>query len=243
MCGRFTLTRSAAEVAQHFELPEEARARAPELQARWNVAPGQPIAVVCAGPAGPADRRLELRRWGLVPSHARDPGVGARLVNARAETAASRPAFREAIRRRRCLVPADGFYEWRGPRGGRAPHHVARADGGLLALAGLHERWRPAGTPEAEPLETVVVLTTDARGPVRRLHDRMPVLVAPSAFAAWLDPAQEDPVRALQAALVGAGAEPAEALRVRPVSRRVNDAGHEGPDCLAPPEEPELPLD
>jgi putative SOS response-associated peptidase YedK len=230
MCGRFTLTRSAAEVAAHFELAEPA-----ELAPRWNVAPGQAVAAVRARAPGGGARVLEHRPWGLrvdrAPSGTQAPGP--LVVNARAETAASRPAFRSAWRRRRCLVPADGFYEWRRGRP-RAPYHVARSDGGLLALAALYDEDR-----EGAPRGPLVVLTAEARGPVRRLHDRMPVLVAPAGYAAWLDPRADDPSAALR---VAQAQDLAAGLALRPVSRHVNDVAHDDPGCLAPPEEPELPL-
>ena len=230
MCGRFTLTRSAAEVAAHFDVDDPAPLDA--LGPRWNAAPGQAVAAVRATAPGGESRRVEARPWGLRSRRATAPGPASLLVNARAETAARRPTFREAARHRRCLVPADGFFEWRGARGSREPFHVTLPDGGLFGMAALHDE------DDAEP-GALVVLTTPARGPVRALHDRMPVLVPPSAWAVWLDPTRHDAPAALEAALSG---DAAGSLVVRPVSRRVNDVAHDDPDCLAPPEEPGLPF-
>lgn len=188
---------------------------------RYNVAPGQDVLVL------PQDGRARFLRWGLVPSWAPDPSVGSRMINARAETVRERPAFRSAFRRRRCLVPVDGFYEWRGEAGHRQPYHVALEGGHLFALAGLWERWSPR---EGEALETFTVLTTEANDSVRPLHDRMPAILPARAREAWLDPGT--PPEALQALLVPYPA----GLVVRPVSRYVNSAWHEGPECLAAPD-------
>jgi putative SOS response-associated peptidase YedK len=217
MCGRFSLTRSAAEVAEHFGLRE-----VPSLGPRYNVAPGQPVLVVRQDPEAGA-RRGELRVWGLLPRAARRASSG--WINARIESAAERPAFRDALRGRRCLVPADGFYEWSGSAPHRAPHHLALPGGPLFAMAGLYDTWRG---PDGEVRETCAVLTTAACAPVQALHDRMPVLLAPSSYAAWLDPGLRDPeaVRALVAASPGA------ALVARRVGPRVNDPRHDEPACL-----------
>jgi putative SOS response-associated peptidase YedK len=229
MCGRFTLTRSAAEVAEHFQV-----GAAPALAPHWNAAPTQELAVVRVRSSGA--RVLELRRWGLVPRWAKDVSVGARMINARIEGVLERPAFREAVRRRRCLVPADGFFEWRGRRGARRPFHITLPDGGLFAMAGLYERWRGPG---AEVVDSFTVLTRPARAPVDSLHDRMPVIVDPEGYAAWLDPGAGDPA----ALLAGLPETRGAALVLRPVSARVNDVRHDDPACLAPPEDAEpLPL-
>ena len=228
MCGRFTLTRSAAEVAEHFGLSS-----APELDARFNAAPTQELPVVRVRSSG--ERVLELRRWGLIPRWAKDVTVGARLINARIESVLERPAFREAVRRQRCLVPADGFFEWRGKARARQPHHIALPGGALFAIAGLYERWHGPG---AEVVDSFTLLTRPARGVVATLHDRMPLIVDPPGYAGWLDPAAPDPaglLTALPEALAGS-------LVARPVSTRVNDVHHDDPACLAEPEEPPLPF-
>ncbi|MEN8161721.1 MAG: SOS response-associated peptidase [Myxococcota bacterium] len=227
MCGRFTLTRSAAEVAEHFGLDA-----APAFAPRYNLAPSQEAPVVRIGRDG--ERVAELRRWGLVPRWAKDVSVGARMINARVESVAERPAFRDALRRRRCLVPADGFYEWQGRAGHRRPHHIALPDGDLFAMAGLYERWLGPG---GEAVDSFTVLTEPASGAVAALHGRMPMILDPEAYATWL--ARE----ALAPGAIQALARSrAAGLVTRPVDVRVNDVRNDDPACLAPPAEPELPL-
>ena len=223
MCGRFTLTTPPSVLVRELELEAP-----PDLAPRYNAAPGQDVATLWH-PSG-APRALRLRRWGLVPHWARDPRIGARLVNARAETAASKPAFREALRLRRCLVPADGFYEWSAGsgRGPRVPYHVALAGGSLFAIAGLFERWRAA---DGAWLETCTLLTVPSNEEVRRLHDRMPALLPRAAWAPWLDPEQRDAAPALALLAPWSG----EPLVARPVGRRVNDVANDDPECLEPP--------
>ena len=217
MCGRFSLTRSAAEVAEHFGVHP-----VPTLGPRYNVAPGQPVLVVRQPPRG-GERRGELRVWGLLPRSARKASSG--WINARIESAAELPAFRDALRLRRCLVPADGFYEWSGPASQRSPHHVALPDGPLFAMAGLYDTWRG---PDGEVRGTCAVLTIAACASLRPLHDRMPVLLEPARYGAWLDPDlhDSDAVRAL------ADAGPGAALVARRVGSRVNDPRHDEPACL-----------
>jgi putative SOS response-associated peptidase YedK len=211
MCGRFTLTRSAAEVAAHFEL-ETAPAHAP----RFNVAPTQRVLAIRASGDGPRREAVSLS-WGLVPAWAQHARDAAKQINARVETLTERPAFREAAELRRCLVPADGFYEWRGGPGAREPFHVALPQRELFAFAGLFERWQPPAGGDA--LESVAIVTTAAAPNIRALHDRMPVIVDPSGYDAWLSPAQRD-VRAVLAALPVSRS---TQLVLRRVSTRVND--------------------
>jgi putative SOS response-associated peptidase YedK len=228
MCGRFTLTRSAAEIAAHFGLGS-----LPELVPRFNIAPTQQAPIVRMRSSG--ERVLELRRWGLVPPWAKDVAVGARMINARVESVAERPAFRDALHRRRCLVPADGFYEWQGRAGRRRPHHLALPDGGLFAIAGLYERWIGPG---GEAVDTFTLLTRPARAAVAALHDRMPLIVDPTGYRAWLDRTACDPAALLAALPEALGAR----LVARPVDTRVNDVRHDDPACLAPAREVDLPL-
>lgn len=224
MCGRLTLSTPARVVAEHFEIAE-----VPSLTPRYNIAPGQPIAVVRRRRAAP-ERALEMRLWGLVPAWASDPRLGAQLVNARAETVARKRAYRDAFRRRRCLVPADGFYEWQ-PRGRnpRQPYHVTPREAELFAIAGLYERW--AGCGDA-PLDTCTLITTEANDRLRPVHGRMPVLLPPEAWSTWLDPEAGDP-DALQALLRPS---PDDSLELRPVGLRVNDTRHDDPECIRPVE-------
>jgi putative SOS response-associated peptidase YedK len=219
VCGRFTLSTSPTEIANHFDLDET-----PELKARFNVAPGQSIATVSV--AGEARRSvLSLRRWGLVPSWAKDPKIGNRLINARSETAAEKPSFRTALRRRRCLVPADGFYEWAGAKGSKQPYWIGLGGRALFAFAGLWERWTD---PEGQRIESCTLLTTAAAENLRELHARMPVIVDPVDYAHWMDPDVVDPdlvSPVLDRNLGGA-------LDFHPISTHVNDVRHDDPRCL-----------
>jgi putative SOS response-associated peptidase YedK len=219
VCGRYTLTAAPARVAEHFRLADQEG-----LRPRYNVAPGQDVPVVLRGERG--GRSLAQLRWGLVPRFGGGPAEGPRAINARVESAAERPAFREAFRLRRCLLPADGYYEWRARAGGPEPHHVALPERALFALAGLHESWEGRG----ERLDTCAVLTGPSRGRLRELHDRMPLIVSPGDYDAWLDSARTDPT-AICALL---GSPLSDALEFRPVDGRVNDVRVDEPDCLAP---------
>src|SRR4051812_15786822 len=182
MCGRYTV-RSIQPVAELFgiSLP-------PQFQPRYNVAPTQDVLVVrsASKEQTTASRRGDLLRWGLVSSWADDPSVGNRMINARAETAATRPAFRDAMKRRRCLIPADGFYEWQGRADNKRkqPHLIRMKDDRPFGFAGLWDTWRRGD----EPLETFTILTTSPNELVANIHNRMPVIVAPQDFDRWLDP-------------------------------------------------------
>jgi len=229
MCGRFTLTSTPEELAQRFGLDEP-----PTCAPRYNVAPGQDVLAVRRAPDVP-ERRAETLRWGLVPPWAEGPDMGARMINARAETAPRKPAFREAFRARRCIVPADGFYEWADRGGFRQPYWIGPADGRPLGFAALWERWR---APEGALLESCAILTTDARGPVAELHPRVPVILAPSDYARWLDPEVADPDEL--AALLRPPAD--DALAFHPVATRVNRVDVDDASCVAPvPEPPRQP--
>jgi putative SOS response-associated peptidase YedK len=189
----------------------------PNLAARYNIAPTQPVPVLRDGAAG--RRELALVRWGLVPSWAKDVAAGPPLINARAETVAEKPSFRNAFKRRRCLIPADGFYEWRVmPDGPKQPYRIAMADNALFVFAGIWEHWQ---TDEGSELESCAIVTTEANGQIRDIHRRMPVILPPEDFDTWL------------------GGEPSEAaalmrpyggsLVAYPVSRAVNNIRNDGP--------------
>jgi putative SOS response-associated peptidase YedK len=220
MCGRYTV-RSIQPVAELFgiSLP-------PEFQPRYNVAPTQDVLVVRpAAKDKTADaRRGDLLRWGLVPSWADDPSVGNRMINARAETAATRPAFRDAMKRRRCLVPADGFYEWQKQEGGRRkqPHLIRMKDDRPFGFAGLWDTWRRGD----EMLETFTILTTAPNELVAPIHDRMPVIVAPQDFDRWLDPRVDaNGVADLLKPY------PADEMRAGPVGLAVNNPKNDDASC------------
>lgn len=218
MCGRFLLSDPETVIRELFGVDPP-----PGLRPRYNIAPSQEVPILRrTGPGrGP---EIALLRWGLVPSWAKDPSIGNRLINARAETAAAKPSFRSALRRRRCLVPADGFYEWQRVNGRKQPWLIRRRGGGGFALGGLWETWQgPSG-----PLETFTILTTRPNEVVAPLHDRMPVIVPPEAFQLWLDPGAQDP-QALTALL---GPAPAGELEAYPVSTLVNSPANDDPRCM-----------
>jgi len=220
VCGRYTLSVPAETIAQHFGLEA-----VPDLAPRFNIAPTQAAPVVRLSTVREAPV-LELLRWGLVPAWAKDASGAGRLINARAETAADKPSFRSALRRRRCLVPADGFYEWRAQGGAKQPYRITRPDGAPFAFAGLWERWGEG----AEPLETFTILTTDANAALRPLHDRMPVILDPADYALWLDPTAVDPAL-VQPLLVPA---PDDLLTYVPVGRAVNSVANDDPTLVRP---------
>jgi putative SOS response-associated peptidase YedK len=174
-------------------------------------------------------RSIRVMRWGLVPHWSKDPRVGPRLINARAESAASKPAFRDAVARRRCLLPADGWYEWQRLGTHKQPFFITPADGSGLAMAGLWSTWRsPDAT--APPLVTCAVLTTNAVGPLTEIHDRMPLILPAQAWQAWLDPGSDNPSELL----VPPPAQLVHALELRPVSTAVNNVRRDGPELVEP---------
>jgi putative SOS response-associated peptidase YedK len=221
MCGRYTLRAPGKVVADLFGLAEE-----PPLRPRYNIAPTQPVPVVRVLRANPQTKQRELvpLRWGLIPPWASDPAIGNRLINARAETVASKPAFRGALRRRRCLVPADGFYEWRKEGSKKQPVYVRRKDGQPFAFAGLWERWEREG----EVIESCAIITTGANDLMAEFHDRMPVILDPKDYGVWLDPGVQDP-KVLGPLL---RPYPGDEMEVYPVSTLVNNPRHEDPRCV-----------
>jgi len=217
MCGRYELSSHPAVVALAFGLPFP-----PEIHPRYNVAPTQQVPIVRQNVDGA--RELAQVRWGLVPRWARDPSIGTRMINARAETVATRGAFRHAFARHRCLVPVNGFYEWRRTPSGKAPVHIGMRDGRPFGLAGLYERWL---SPDGEVLDTCTIVTTTACESLRDVHDRMPVIVPEAEHARWLDSANAD-AGDLLASWSG------EPLRVYPVSARVNAVRNDDARLLEP---------
>lgn len=221
MCGRFTLTDPDQKLAAQFELPE-----IPPLAPRYNIAPTQPVAVVRLVPSSGA-RELAMLHWGLIPSWAKDPAIGSRLINARAETVAEKPAFRAAFGRRRCLILADGFYEWQKLNGGKQPFYIHLHGRVPFAFAGLWERWE---APGGEAIDSCTLLTTEPNELMRSLHNRMPVILGPEHYALWLDRAVQS-AAALRSLLRPYEAEQMVAF---PVSRRVNSPDNDDPTCIEP---------
>lgn len=220
MCGRYTVTHTAEQIWEEFDLEGEPG----PLARSFNVAPTARVPVV----ASDAPRRLSLMRWGLVPSWAEDPRVGARMINARREGLAQRRAFRSALRARRCLVVASGFYEWtRLPGGGKQPMYFSSRDGAPLALAGLWERWWDS---ERVELRTFTVVTTGARGPLEGVHHRMPCVLPRPLRGRWLATGRVGPEE-LDALL---DASPVDALHGWEVGARVNSVRHDDAACIEP---------
>jgi putative SOS response-associated peptidase YedK len=220
MCGRYTLKSNPQSVATLCNLPA-----IPELVARYNISPTQLVPVVRTGAAG---RELAMLRWGLIPHWAKDPKIAFTLINARAETAAEKPAFRTAFKRRRCLLPADGFYEWKKVGKQKLPLHIRRTDETPFAFAGLWESWKPA---EGDPVETCTILTTTSNEVVAPLHERMPVILPPEHFDAWLKPGDAD-AEAFLPLMVPFPASEMVAVPANPIT---NSPKFDGPECLQAP--------
>ena len=217
MCGRYTLKTPAGRLAEEFGVGGSL----PELPPNYNVAPTQQVATVLAENGS---RRLEMLRWGLIPPWADDPQIGSRMINARSETAPEKPSFRRAFRERRCLIPADGFYEWKRMNGGKQPYYIHMEGGRPFAFAGLWESWDREGE-----IRSCTILTTGANSLVGEIHDRMPVIVAPDAYDVWLDPASEgDELRGLLAPF------PEDEMEAYPVSRFVNSPSNNDERCIEP---------
>ncbi len=219
MCGRFSLVATGEDVAEHYQLSE-----IPFVAPRYNIAPTQPVAAVRLDQAG--RREFTFFQWGLIPSWSKDPAMGSKMINARAETAAEKPAFRAAFKRRRCLLPATGYYEWQQVNGRKQPMYIHAAGGGILSLAGLWEIWQSG---DGGLLETCTILTTTPNGLMEPIHNRMPVIVDPLDYGTWLDP--DTPAAQLQHLLRPYGD---EGLAAYPVSTAVNRPQNDTEACIAP---------
>ncbi len=217
MCGRYVLSIRPEALAAHFGLDEYS-----DYPPRWNISPGTEIPVIRLSPEG--RRVLHLLRWGLVPNWAKDASIGRRLNNARAETVAEKPAFREAYRRRRCLIPANGFYEWKTLDKGKQPYYISLRTGQPLAMGGLWEAWR---TPDGGVLHTCAIVTTGANSLIAAIHDRMPVIIGPEHWQTWLSGRPE-----AAAALLSPF--PVESMQAWPVHPRVSKASEDGPELIDP---------
>lgn len=223
MCGRFTLRSPANKLLDQLACT---KGEPHDFRPRYNIAPTQDVAIVRTGEDG--EREWVDVRWGLIPSWAKDEKMAARMINARGETVHEKPSFRAAFKRRRCVIPADGFYEWRKVADGKQPFHISLDDGEPFVFAGLWERWDKGDGP---PLETCTIITTEANGLLCELHDRMPVILSPPDYDVWLDPALEDP----QMLLPLVDAYPGDQMQFRPVSRTVNSPKNDSPECLESP--------
>jgi putative SOS response-associated peptidase YedK len=220
MCGRFTLrTRSASLIEQFGGAPP------PELGLRYNIAPTQMVAIVRSAP-DTSVRQWQMVRWGLIPSWAKDASIGNRMINARAESIADKPSFRTAFRRRRCLIPADGYFEWQKTGSAKQPYYIRLDDDRPFAMAGLWERWLNPATNE--PLQSCTIITTQANPLTQPIHDRMPVILDMADYEIWLDPQMQDPER------LGILLRPFEgsSLRADPVETYVNSPRNDDPRCI-----------
>ena len=219
MCGRITLTAEPRIIATQFGV-----ATVPDLKPRYNISPSQPVATILARESG-AQRILKMMRWGLIPSWAKDATIGNKMINARSETVTRKPAFRDAFRRRRCLIAADGFYEWARTGKRSQPYYFQLASRQPFGLAGLWERWRG---PDGEDIESCTILTTGANALMAPIHQRMPVILAPDAYEEWL----QTPAERAKELVASLGPCPDDWLRVHPVDPMVNRPDCDTPACI-----------
>lgn len=226
MCGRFSLTTAPEAMRNLFDYEN-----LPNLEPRYNIAPTQMVACIRVGDGG--KRQLDFLRWGLIPSWSKDAAAGARMINARAETVSEKPSFRESFAQRRCLIAADGFYEWRMEDGRKQPFRIGMKGGLPFAFAGLWESWTAladgAGIAAGETVETVTIVTTAANDKLRPIHARMPVILPREAYGKWLDAANDR--NSLLALLRPYPVEPMAFYRVGPA---VSNARNDNPDCIVP---------
>ena len=221
MCGRYRLSRRKQMIEEYFETENEA-----DWEPRYNTAPSQPVGIIRQDPSRP-ERHFSLARWGLIPSWATDAGIAFKTINARAETVASKPAFRDAFMSHRCLLPADGFFEWSRRGKEKQPFHFGMQDDSLFAFAGLWDQWKdPTGTV----IESCSILTTTPNSLLANVHDRMPVILRQENYDLWLDPGFKD-VKVLAELLA-----PFDAAKMKsfPVSSRINAVANDDSDCVVP---------
>ena len=231
MCGRYTLTNDLKEIAVRFQVEERLTPFSNQpsveserlLKPRFNIAPTQTVIVV----NDEGQRQFFAMRWGLIPSWAKDSSVGNRMINARAETVAEKPAFRSALRKRRCLVPADGFYEWQKLGKAKHPVRIVLKTREPFGFAGLWETWTP---PEGGEIKSCTIITTDANDLLKEVHERMPVILKKEAESVWLDPNIQEPEKLLPLLKPY----PPELMEFYPVSRAVNSTSNDSPDCIVP---------
>ena len=222
MCGRFALISPTEKLAKTFQLNQADLSTMPPSVPRYNIAPTQPVTAVRLDQNG--DRELTFFHWGLIPSWSKDMKFGSRLINARSETVAEKPSFRTAFKRRRCIVPADGFFEWQKTDDGKQPMYMYQADGDPFAFAGLWEFWT---SPEGDAIQSCTILTTTPNELMAQIHNRMPVILEPEDFQTWLDPGP-DPTDAFHLFR----AYPAHKMAAYPVSTVVNNPRNDSPACI-----------
>lgn len=219
MCGRFVLAASLADVIEEFGVADWAG----NFSGRYNIAPGSEVAAVVHD----GERKLVFLKWGLIPSWAKDPDIGSRMINARAETVGEKPSFRESFRKRRCLIAASGYYEWRKSEGRKIPYYIHAQSGRLLGFAGLYDTWI---APGGAPVRTCTIITTEAAQTIRPIHDRMPLVIPKDAIPQWLDPALTD-TQTLVPLLAGSSE---ENLAAYEVSALVNSPKNDFPRLIEP---------
>ena len=221
MCGRYTLKSGKDAIATLFSLAEKL-----EIEPRYNIAPTQQIPVVLEDSSDDG-RTLEMMHWGLIPSWAKDPSIGARMINARAETVSEKPSYRSAFKKRRCLIVADGFYEWKKTDAGKQPYYLRLKDESPFGFAGLWESWSMDG---GEELRSVTIITTEPNEVAAEIHNRMPVILPPDLYDAWLETDNDDQEELLSML----SPYPAEEMEAYPVSKRVNRPANDEPGVLEP---------
>ena len=220
MCGRFVLEHSPDQLMKVYRFSS-----VPDLSPRYNIAPSQQIAVVRQQNGG--DRELTFLQWGLIPSWSKESAIGYKMINTRSETAHEKPSFKQALHARRCIIPASGFYEWQKAGKEKIPHYIHLRDGDIMSLAGLWERWK---SPEGKELETCTILTTAANSLVKKLHDRMPVILHRAEFDLWLDRDIDDVKRLTELF----HPYPSDQLEEYVVTRDVNSPTNDSPGCIIP---------
>lgn len=227
MCGRFALTTPQQELARYFAIHSDPMDPMPLFRPRYNIAPTQDVATIRISRER-GWRELAAMHWGLIPSWSEDPTSGNRMINARSETIATKPSFRVALKCRRCIIPASGFYEWKKQGKTKQPYYIERVDKAPLAFAGLWEHWKSTARSNDREIESCTIITTEANVMMRELHDRMPVILAPGDFDVWLDPSIQD-VQSIQHLLTCL---PDDALTAYAVSMHVNNPKHDDAACL-----------
>jgi len=221
VCGRYNLITDAEALIDFFEI-DQVLVEAKGLRPRYNIAPGQSVPIIRNAGRG---NELLLARWGLIPHWSREPGTKYSTINARAETVAEKPSYRDAFKRQRCLIPANGFYEWRRDGDKKTPHHIHAPDNGLLAFAGVWDHWDKQG----EGFDSCSIIVTTASRIMQPIHERMPVILNPAQYSTWLNPAHYNRAQ-LESMLVPY----AESLEICRISRFVNSPANDGPECVEP---------